>query len=381
MSSGGGFDLEGAGYNFGGLGAYEYGLRTFEGIQQAVNNELFSSSIAEALGVPPVTRRDVSSAVPGGVIDTFLRANFGVGIEPMSAPFFDAAACNADPICADAIRNAINASPVAYAMVNAAIESSPELKAAVSAQINADPMLQAQVARQIANETALAMSGPVGGAMSSPFLGFNSIQPAFTGSPLGPTQPDSFFPEPSSGGIVGSILGAIPSVLTGLAQAGVIRGSVGQALAPQPMVPSAVGMTPAGFFPSATLPAVLGALPSLPTLGGIATTINAGSAAMNMLSGLSSFFTSSPKCGASRPPVSAPTLFRMTPCGGMRLPARQQVIGPDGSLYVIQSLGKATRGSREQSAMRRLARDNGFVVSRRGGARGSRRRSSYRRPR
>lgn len=58
----------------------------------------------------------------------------------------------------------------------------------------------------------------------------------------------------------------------------------------------------------------------------------------------------------------------------MSLPARQQVIGPDGSLYIIQSLGKATRGSREESAMRRLAKQNGFTVARKGAGVRSRRR-------
>src|SRR5262249_7798647 len=177
-------------------------------------------------------------------------------------------------------------------------------------------------------------------------LGINTFLPTMipngTGSVPGPTQPDSFF---------GTLLGSAVPLLQALANAGVIRGSVGQALAPMAamsqnqMVPSAVGMAPAGVLPlspargrtSLTHPL---ALPSPSTImAGGAMAIEAG----QLISSL--FGSSGSSCGGARPVVMAPTLFRTNACGKSSLPARTQVMGPDGAIYVVANLGRATRGS------------------------------------
>lgn len=72
----------------------------------------------------------------------------------------------------------------------------------------------------------------------------------------------------------------------------------------------------------------------------------------------------------------ASNLFRARP-GGSYLPSRIQVKGPDGQIHVLINAGRATRGSREKSVMRRLARDNGFKLARYGTGGGR----SRRRPR
>lgn len=188
-----------------------------------------------------------------------------------------------------------------------------------------------------------------------------------TGTLPGPSMPDGFF---------GTLLQAAPSILGILqqaAQAGLIRGDVGAFLAPQPMapmvmnpvVPSATGTMPAGFaMPDMTLLAQIGQLSGALQLGG------------SMISSL--FGSGTPTgCGGARGAVMAPTLFSTNACGRSSIRARTQVIGPDGSIYVVANLGRATRGSREQSVMRSLARQNGFTVARRGSSRGG----SRRRPR
>lgn len=244
-----------------------------------------------------------------------------------------------------------------------------------SGQLTLGPEAFQSPAARAALAMALAMptASPVGGSMSSSWFGLGGIAPGGTtpilpfGFQAGGSGSSVLFPDAAGGGggsdVFGSLLGALPGLLTGLAQAGVIRGSVGNALAPMQQI-----------FPQAALPATTTQAVLQTLLGGVAnltpTQVMAGGSlaidAMQMLSGL--FGTNGATCGA-RPPVQAPSLFRMG-CGGrMSLPARQQVVGPDGSLYVIASLGKATRGSREESTMRRLARQNGFTVARKGSAR------------
>ncbi len=182
----------------------------------------------------------------------------------------------------------------------------------------------------------------------------------------------------SVGGAVASSIPSILQALPALAQAGIIRGDVGAALAPQ--------LTMAGMMTSSNdsivgssfigpLAGVLGGLGGMvarnPAAAGAAGAI-AGDLAIDALQGLLGGGMGS--CGASRPAVQAPTLFRMNACGKSSISARTQVIGPDGAIYVVANLGRATRGSREAGVMRRLARDNGFTVGRRGAARGGRRR-------
>lgn len=69
--------------------------------------------------------------------------------------------------------------------------------------------------------------------------------------------------------------------------------------------------------------------------------------------------------GGSMGPVSCPQLFRQ---GQQRpyLPSRIQVMGPNGQIYILANMGRATRGSREQSVMRRIAKREGYTCRRRG---------------
>lgn len=215
------------------------------------------------------------------------------------------------------------------------------------------------------------------------FLPFPSGGVGPAGAPPGPSQPEGFF-----GGLLSTIAATLPSIVQtvgGLAQAGVIRGSVGEFFAPQqgmmmmnPVLPTAVGTSPVGFVPAA---ASLGSI--LQTLGSAAMGSPTVSGAMggmaalgiDQLLGLIGSGGAASGCGVRRPPMQIPQLFRTNACGRVSLPSRQQVIGPDGQLYIIASLGRAVRGSSEARVMRRLARDNGFTVQRRGtgGRRGRRR--------
>jgi hypothetical protein len=214
--------------------------------------------------------------------------------------------------------------------------------------IEASPVVQQERAKAMGFLDQLALSSFSGGGFNT-----SSFLPTITtGTIPGPSQPESF---------LGSIVASLPSLLSSLAQAGVIRGSVGQAFAPNQMQMSAVGMVPAGFAPSSSLASILGLAPAGTEMG---------VAIENML-GLGS----PQRCGGPRPAVSAPSLFRTNNCGRSSLPARQQVVGPDGAIYVIASLGRATRGASEGRVMRRLARDNGFTCARKGtGSRRARRR-------
>lgn len=233
-----------------------------------------------------------------------------------------------------------------------------------------DPLTTA-VARSIETDRIRSLQSITGATpMSAPFdLGF-SFLPTPTGSsgqPTGMSMPDSF-----GGSLLGSIVGALPGLLSSLSQAGVIRGSVGQAFAPMQANP--VGMAPAiatNLFP---LPPAAGggvldqAMRALQALGGV----GSGVATIgNLLPGVGGA-----SCGAGvQPVVSAPTLFRTNSCGRSSPVSRVQVMGPNGAIYVFANLGRATRGSNEARVMRRLARDNGFVLGRRGSsARGRRRR-------
>jgi len=287
--------------------------------------------------------------------------------------------CGTDEICrqtelqriqALAALNDIQATMTAMNLTAAAVDACGQANPACSVPLRAQLALNAEASRQAALQQNMA-SLPGGSPVSSPFdLGFslNSLQPSFTGAPPGPSQPESFF---------GSLVGAIPSLLTSLANAGVIRGSVGQALAPMnASAMSAVGMQPASFVASAALPVLLGGGGgALQTLGNLSSMGNLASNAMNLLGGL--FGNGGNACGAGpQPVVMAPTLFRTNACGKSTLPSRVQVMGPNGAIYVVANLGRATRGASEGRVMRRLARDNGFTVARRGsGARGRRRRS------
>lgn len=214
------------------------------------------------------------------------------------------------------------------------------------------------------------------------FLPFPSGGVGPAGTPPGPSQPEGFF-----GGLLSTIAATLPSIVNtvgSLAQAGVIRGSVGEFFAPQqgammmnPVLPTAVGMSPVGFVPAAgSLGSILSTLGSAamgsPTVAGAM----GGMAALGvdqLLSLLGGGGTSA-GCGVRRPPMQIPQLFRTNACGRVSLPSRQQVIGPDGQLYIIASLGRAVRGASEARVMRRLARDNGFTVARRGSGRGRARR-------
>jgi len=235
---------------------------------------------------------------------------------------------------------------------------------ALAARIASDPVFAAEFRARLAAgvaagdpNTLAAISRAQGATMSSPF------PLTFASTTTGGIPPGAMVPTGTDGGFLSSILSSLPSLLTGLAQAGVIRGSVGQALAPM------VSMTPAGMVPStsfvpAGLTGILGPIMNNPgaVLGGASLAVDA----MQALAGL---FGGGSSCGRGQPVVDAPQLFRMNACGGMTLPSRIQVRAPNGSIYILASLGRAVRGSREAGVMRRLAKDNGFTVARRGSAR------------
>jgi len=238
--------------------------------------------------------------------------------------------------------------------------------------------------------------------MSAPFLPMiPSLVPTFSAvapGAIGASMPDSF---------LGTLLNAVPGILTNLAQAGVIRGAVGQALAPMAMMgtPIVPGMQmvpglsdgtaafanlcnsdPTGTCQRNLALALTGGAPGImsnPLFFSPTPAQPSGSMIgdlMNLVNGIIGpvWTGGQTGCGRSAPPMQAPTLFRTNACGKTSLPARQQVIGPDGQLYVIASLGRATRGAREESTMRRLARQNGFTVARKGSTRSTRRRRSPR---
>ena len=203
--------------------------------------------------------------------------------------------------------------------------------------------------------------------MSAPFdlgLSFLPTPTGTAGQPTGMSMPDSF-----GGGFLGGLVNSLPGLLTGLAQAGVIRGSVGNFLAPMQANP--VGMSPTFATNLVPLP------PAPPTGGG--SLLEQAMRALQAIGGagqavqtVSNFFPgggSGGSCGSRvQPVVQAPSLFRMNACGGTSPVSRVQVMGPNGAIYVFQNLGRATRGSNEARVARRLARDNGFTLGRRGGA-------------
>lgn len=65
--------------------------------------------------------------------------------------------------------------------------------------------------------------------------------------------------------------------------------------------------------------------------------------------------------------MTCPGLFKSARSTAFRIPSRVYVDNPDGSVQVLINAGRATRGSREKSVLRSLAKENGFVVRRRGG--------------
>jgi len=293
--------------------------------------------------------------------DELTRGEIGLGVaslaemRSMSAPIFATGAIRQEDLARALIASGdLRLGPEAF--------QSPDARAALAMGL--------QMALQ-------ASASPTGGNMSSAWFGLGGSAPGFsfpiTG--FGGTIPQFPVSVDAVGG--GGLLGTFGGLLnTGLQ----LFGANQQANAQEDLLKLQLQIAQANamaaqqsFLPglgAATLPAIL---------GGIGTGVGTGAVAAGM-GMLQSLFTGGGGmgCGVSRPPVQAPSLFRTNACGKMSLPARQQVIGPDGSLYIVASLGKATRGSREQSTMRRLARQNGFTVTRAGG-RSSRR--SRRRPR
>lgn len=191
-----------------------------------------------------------------------------------------------------------------------------------------------------------------------------------------------------------------PAILRVLADAGVVRGSVGQAFAtPAPAAPEMSMPTGGGAAGVNQIARALAALNArgIPATaadfvqlsegqsfaGTIAAIVRrylpeivagaAGSAVGGMLGGeggvdeqtlvdqVLGLFGGN---GGGGGVASCPSLFRMRKQGSY-LPSRIQVMGPDGNVYVLANLGRATRGSRETSVLKRLAKDNGYVTRRR----------------
>ena len=203
-----------------------------------------------------------------------------------------------------------------------------------------------------------------------------SFQPSVSDDPIGADPVGS-----GGGGFLGGLLDVIQQgveIATPLARAGVIRGDVGEALSG--------GNVPA-VQPGATAQPFAGSLAGI--LEAVAGDLIAD-AGRSMVEGAlgdddgeddAVEFDESAALEATlrrlqtgqlaprvngNAPASCPSLFRMSTARPY-IPSRVQVMGPDGQVYVLANLGRATRGSREGSVLKRLARDNGMVCRRRGG--------------
>jgi len=232
------------------------------------------------------------------------------------------------------------------------------------------PDAQAALAMALA-AASTATASPTGGSMSAPWFGLGGSAPGLSFpisfQPFGSTPFAALPPagDAAGGGGGGGFFDLLGTGLQIGGQFFLQQQAARQAeelLKQQQRLLQQQSML--GFAPAA--PGL--AVPFLgPLLGGMAGGLGTGlvQEGMSMLGNL--LGGAGPSCGR-RPPQMAPSLFRTGCSGKPSLPSRQQIIGPDGNLYVIASLGRATRGSREASTMRRLARDNGFKVSRTGNA-------------
>ena len=196
--------------------------------------------------------------------------------------------------------------------------------------------------------------------------------------------PDIVGGDAGTGGFLGSlgqVFGAVAPIVQQLAQAGVIRGSVGQALAPQlynnGINPTPVALTPGGGIMApgngaANVQAILqqaGLLSAVPRVLGPAA---GGAIVAEGLESLGNYLFSGNGGGGVRDGAALANK-------NGRFNARIQVKAPNGTVYVFANLGPATRGKNEVKVMRRIGRDNGYACTRGGGPR--RRRYYRRRPR
>ncbi|MEY2849677.1 MAG: hypothetical protein RI885_2344, partial [Actinomycetota bacterium] len=259
---------------------------------------------------------------------------------------------------------------------------------------------------------ALASGAPAGGSNMSIFggdtgfsdaassifggadygYGFSQPAPATTGGDSVVGGDAGGQTEGFLGGLLGAVKGALGAItsptginlLQGLAQAGVVRGSLGQALAPQQQAPVyGAPPTPGGGLQGMTLQDLYNAIQN--PMGAVSPAlVNGGLQALGIQATSGPIYGPSPY-GAVNPATGLPMvglpqngnggLFRARPAG-YYLPSRIQVVGPDGQLYVLANLGRATRGSRERSVAKSLAKHEGFKLVRYGaggGRRGRRR--------
>lgn len=251
-------------------------------------------------------------------------------------------------------------------------------------------------------ESAMGLLDDLGlsGFSSSGSLGsvFNSLAiPTFN-----PTSIDAGSPPitTTSGGVlsglgtIGQVLdaasGPIVGILQLLAQRGVIRGTVGDLLAPQvvnvqSMQSPSAGVS-AGNVAAMNLAAGggnVGLLEQLALALGASQTNSIGDGSMtgNMLAGLENLLgVNQGGCGSStlRVPMAGAMALYKQGCGKQYIPRRILVDGPDGVPVVLYNAGKATIGSRETSVARSIARRQGFKLSRYGSGGGRRRRRSPR---
>lgn len=201
------------------------------------------------------------------------------------------------------------------------------------------------------------------------------------------------------GSVAETAINNLPTIVSSLSRAGIIRGSVGEAFGYVPPSPTGVGVTTSPGTVAAITPTLVqdpcAALDNLADY--LLCRAEQGIRTMTTpAQGVSPMPTINPNTGLPmyspaelaaasgicrsgvQPVVQAPTLFRNNPCGGVRPVSRVQVMGPNGAIYVFANLGRATRGSNEFRVMKRLAKDNGYSCHK-GGMGG--RRYRRRRPR
>lgn len=189
-------------------------------------------------------------------------------------------------------------------------------------------------------------------------------------------------------GTVGQVLDAVAPSLIGilgaLAQRGVIRGTVGELLAPSQQSPSAgvsAGNVAAmNLAAGGQMPGLLESL--LLALGPSGNSVGDGTMTGSALSMLENALgvNQGGSCGnrsVRLNAMQAMPLFKQG-CARAFIPRRIFVDGPDGTPYVLYNAGQASIGSREQSVARSIARRSGFKLVRRGGGGGGRRRRSPR---
>jgi hypothetical protein len=254
-----------------------------------------------------------------------------------------------------------------------------------SLAIEASPLVAAERARAMGLLEDLGITGFTssgGGSLSNLFANFGVPTNDAGSPPIGTT----------SGGVLGSIFGTagqvldsaaspIIGILQQLAASGVIRGTVGNLLAPMQQSPSAgvsAGNVAAmNLAAGGTMPGLLEQL--LLSLGPSGNSVGDGTmtgSALSMLENALGVNQGGGNCGGRSVRLSAAQAMPMFKqgCNRAYLPRRIFVDGPDGTPYVLYNAGQASIGSREKTVAKGIARRLGLKLTRPGTGGGRRRR-------